>query len=122
MSKLVVSEFVSLDRVMEDPGGGESFERGGWAFKFERSADGDRFKYEEPMDAAGVPRRTCAWSRTQPTAVPAAGRAATGTPSSSPSCIASASPGSDLANHRPTSTNAEATSSACLSASICDSL
>lgn len=54
MSKLVVSEFVSLDGVMEDPGGGEPFDRGGWAFKFERSADGDRFKYDELMAAGAM--------------------------------------------------------------------
>lgn len=54
MSKLVVSEFVTLDGVMEDPGGGEPFERGGWAFKFARGADGDRYKYEELMDAGAL--------------------------------------------------------------------
>jgi dihydrofolate reductase len=54
MSKLVVSEFVSVDGVMEDPGGGETFERGGWAFQFERSADGDRFKYDELMAAGAL--------------------------------------------------------------------
>lgn len=54
MSKLVVSEFVTADGVMEDPGGGEPFERGGWAFQFERGADGDRFKYEELMAAGAL--------------------------------------------------------------------
>jgi dihydrofolate reductase len=54
MSKLVVSEFVTLDGVMEDPGGGEPFERGGWAFKFGRGADGDRYKYEELMGAGAM--------------------------------------------------------------------
>jgi dihydrofolate reductase len=54
MSKLVVSEFVSLDGVMEDPGGGEAFDRGGWAFQFDRGADGDRYKYEELMDAGAM--------------------------------------------------------------------
>jgi dihydrofolate reductase len=34
MRKIVVSEFVTLDGVMEDPGGGEGFEHGGWSFKF----------------------------------------------------------------------------------------
>src|SRR5262249_28498363 len=34
MSRLVVSEFVSLDGVMEDPGGAEGFEHGGWNLKF----------------------------------------------------------------------------------------
>ena len=36
MRKLVVTEFVTLDGVMEDPGGAEKFERGGWAFTFNR--------------------------------------------------------------------------------------
>ena len=51
MGKMIVTEFVSLDGVMEDPGGAESFDRGGWAFQFERGEDGDRFKFEELMDA-----------------------------------------------------------------------
>jgi len=49
MGKLVVSEFVSLDGVVEDPGGSEQFERGGWAFKFERGPEGDKFKLDEVM-------------------------------------------------------------------------
>ncbi len=51
MGKLVVTEFVSVDGVMEDPGGGEQYERGGWAFKFDRGEDGDRFKFDELMAA-----------------------------------------------------------------------
>src|SRR5436190_10120551 len=51
MSKLVVSEFVTLDGVMEDPGGAEAFEHGGWAFRFERGPDGDKFKLDELMTA-----------------------------------------------------------------------
>ena len=47
MRKLVVSEFVSLDGVMEDPGGGAGSEYGGWTFRFERGPEGDRFKFEE---------------------------------------------------------------------------
>lgn len=54
MGKLVISEFVSIDGVMEDPGGGESFQRGGWAFQFERGVEGDRFKYEELMAAGAM--------------------------------------------------------------------
>jgi dihydrofolate reductase len=46
---IVITEFVTLDGVMEDPGGGESFDRGGWAFRFERGEEGDRFKAEELM-------------------------------------------------------------------------
>jgi dihydrofolate reductase len=34
MSKVVVSTFVSLDGVMEDPGGGEGFKQGGWQLSF----------------------------------------------------------------------------------------
>lgn len=45
--KLVVSEFLTLDGVMEDPGGAEKFERGGWAFRFERGPEGDKFKVDE---------------------------------------------------------------------------
>ncbi len=49
MRQLVVSEFVTLDGVMEDPGGAEKFERGGWAFQFERGPEGDKFKFDEIM-------------------------------------------------------------------------
>jgi len=49
--KIVVSEFVTLDGVMEDPGGSEGFDRGGWAFKFERGPEGDKFKLDELMEA-----------------------------------------------------------------------
>ena len=51
MGKLVITEFITLDGVMEDPGGGETFDRGGWAFQFDRGADGDRFKFDELMAA-----------------------------------------------------------------------
>jgi len=47
MGSVVVSEFVSLDGVMEDPGGSEGSERGGWAFQFDRGPAGDRFKADE---------------------------------------------------------------------------
>jgi dihydrofolate reductase len=51
VGKLVVSEFVTLDGVFEDPGGAEGFDRGGWAFKFERGAAGDKFKLDETLAA-----------------------------------------------------------------------
>lgn len=58
--RLVVSEFVTLDGVIEDPGGAEGFERGGWAFRFERGPEGDKFKLDELMaaDALLLGRRT----------------------------------------------------------------
>jgi dihydrofolate reductase len=54
MGRIVVSEFVSLDGVMEDPGGSEGTPAGGWAFKFERGADGDAYKLEELRDAEAM--------------------------------------------------------------------
>src|SRR3954466_3889699 len=51
MGKLVVTEFITLDGVIEDPGGAEDFDRGGWAFQFERGAEGDKFKLDEVMAA-----------------------------------------------------------------------
>jgi dihydrofolate reductase len=49
MGKIVVTEFVSLDGVMEDPGGSEGFEYGGWTFEIARGEEGDRFKLDETM-------------------------------------------------------------------------
>jgi dihydrofolate reductase len=51
MGTVIVTEFVSLDGVMEDPGGAEDFEHGGWSFEFNRGEDGDRFKLEEAFDS-----------------------------------------------------------------------
>jgi dihydrofolate reductase len=60
MRKLVASEFVSLDGVMEDPGGAEGFEHGGWTFQFDRGPEGDKFKLDEvlPSDALLLGRVT----------------------------------------------------------------
>jgi dihydrofolate reductase len=49
MGKLVVTEFVTLDGVIEDPGGSEKTARGGWAFEFDRGDEGDKFKLDELM-------------------------------------------------------------------------
>lgn len=51
MGRIVVTEFISLDGVVEDPGGSEDFEHGGWAFEFSRGEDGDRFKLDETMNS-----------------------------------------------------------------------
>jgi dihydrofolate reductase len=51
--KVVVSEFVSLDGVMEDPGGAEGYRHGGWSFKFKRGPEGDKYKVDE-LTAAGA--------------------------------------------------------------------
>ena len=51
MGRIVVTEFVSLDGVMEDPGGSEDFKYGGWSFEFSRGDEGDRFKLDEAMSS-----------------------------------------------------------------------
>ena len=51
MGKIVVTEFVSLDGVMEDPGGAEDFKHGGWTFEIERGEEGDKFKLDELLEA-----------------------------------------------------------------------
>jgi dihydrofolate reductase len=51
MGKLVVTEFVSVDGVFEDPGGVEGYEHGGWTFEYDRGDDGNRFKLDELLEA-----------------------------------------------------------------------
>jgi dihydrofolate reductase len=54
MGKIVVTEFVSLDGVMEDPGGAESFKHGGWTFEINRGDEGDKFKLDEALSAEAL--------------------------------------------------------------------
>lgn len=54
MGRIVVSEFVSVDGVMEDPGGSEGTRNAGWTFRFDRGKDGDRFKLDETLDAEAL--------------------------------------------------------------------
>jgi dihydrofolate reductase len=49
MGKLVVTEFVSLDGIIEDPGGAESFRHGGWTFEFQTGDASGQFKFKELM-------------------------------------------------------------------------
>src|SRR5207247_516655 len=53
MGRVVVTEFVSLDGVMEDPGGAEDFEHGGWSFEFDRG-EGDEFKLDETRETEAL--------------------------------------------------------------------
>jgi dihydrofolate reductase len=54
MGRIVVTEFVSLDGVMEDPGGSEQFEHGGWSFEVDRGDEGNKFKLDETMGSAAL--------------------------------------------------------------------
>src|SRR4051812_15153728 len=54
MRKIVVTQFMSIDGVIEDPGGSEDFKHGGWSFKFDRGDDGDKFKLDEVMGASAL--------------------------------------------------------------------
>ena len=53
-ARIVVTEFTSLDGVMEAPGGEPDFKYPGWSFEFERGDDGNQFKLEETMRADGL--------------------------------------------------------------------
>ena len=47
MGRIVVTEFISLDGVIEDPGGSESFRHGGWSFAMSAGEEGPKFKLDE---------------------------------------------------------------------------
>jgi len=51
MGKIVVTEFVSLDGVIEAPGGGEDYKHAGWTFAIDRGEAGDNFKLDELVEA-----------------------------------------------------------------------
>jgi dihydrofolate reductase len=54
MGRIVVTEFVSLDGVVEDPGGAEDFKYGGWSFEISRGDEGDRFKLDEALSSEAL--------------------------------------------------------------------
>jgi dihydrofolate reductase len=54
MGRIVVTEFISLDGVVEDPGGSEDFKHGGWSFQFSRGEEGDKFKLDETMSSEAL--------------------------------------------------------------------
>jgi dihydrofolate reductase len=54
MGRIVVSEFVSLDGVIEAPGGGEEYRHGGWSFEIDRGPEGDKFKLDETLAAEAL--------------------------------------------------------------------
>ena len=54
VGRIVVTEFVSLDGVVEAPGGGESFKHGGWSFEISRGDEGDKFKLDETLSSEAL--------------------------------------------------------------------
>jgi dihydrofolate reductase len=53
MGKLVVTQFISLDGVVEAPGG-EEFKYPGWTFAFDRGDDGNQFKLDETLETEAL--------------------------------------------------------------------
>jgi dihydrofolate reductase len=51
MGRIVVTEFISLDGVIEGPGGGEDYKHVGWTFEFDRGDAGNKFKLDELVEA-----------------------------------------------------------------------
>jgi dihydrofolate reductase len=51
MGKIVATEFISLDGVIEDPGGSEDYVHGGWTFEIDRGDEGNKFKLDELEEA-----------------------------------------------------------------------
>jgi dihydrofolate reductase len=54
MGKIVVTEFISLDGVMQDPGGDSDWKHAGWTFKISRGEEGDKFKLDETFDTEAL--------------------------------------------------------------------
>jgi dihydrofolate reductase len=54
MGQIVVTEFISLDGVIEAPGGGEDYKHAGWTSEIDRGDEGNQFKLDETMDSAAL--------------------------------------------------------------------
>ena len=54
MGKIIVTEFVSLDGVIQAPGGGEDYKHAGWTFQIRRGEEGDGFKLKETLDSEAL--------------------------------------------------------------------
>lgn len=53
MGRIVLTEFISIDGVVEAPGG-EDFKYPDWSFEFDRGPDGERFKEVEALQSAAL--------------------------------------------------------------------
>ena len=54
MGRIIVTEYISIDGVIEAPGGTEDYEHVNWAFEFDRGEDGQKFKDDEAFDAEAL--------------------------------------------------------------------
>jgi dihydrofolate reductase len=54
MGTVVVTEFITLDGVIQDPGGTGEMERGGWSFEYNRGEEGDKFKLDETLSSEAL--------------------------------------------------------------------
>jgi dihydrofolate reductase len=54
MRKIIVSQFVTVDNVVEAPADEPGFDRGGWAFRYDRGPDGHQYKADEVNDAGAL--------------------------------------------------------------------
>src|SRR5881392_2550970 len=54
MGKIIATEFVSLDGVVEAPGGGEEIEYAGWSFEIDRGDEGNKFKVDETVESEAL--------------------------------------------------------------------
>jgi dihydrofolate reductase len=54
MGRIVATEYVSLDGVVQAPGGGEDFRHAGWTFDISRGEEGDKFKLDETLSSEAL--------------------------------------------------------------------
>jgi dihydrofolate reductase len=54
MGRIVVTEFISIDGVVEDPGGAGDYKHAGWSFEFNRGEEGEQFKLDETMSSEAL--------------------------------------------------------------------
>ena len=54
MGRIVATEYVSLDGVVQAPGGYEDFEHAGWVFEVDRGSEGEKFKLDETLNSEAL--------------------------------------------------------------------